>query len=187
MSLTPDERTRGADLAQKLGLRALTRAWQILFKGLSEIGQAGNGLQAAEMVLIRLAYAADLPSPDELIAKLHAASAADAARAPSAPLRGPVAAAAQAPRVAGAGAAPRPRARGRRAQAAAQPRRAITSWWRWPARSATSCSSTRSKRDLSRCRFEVGRIEVALTDSADPAIVSTLSARLKAGPGSPGW
>ncbi|MGV3575863.1 MAG: DNA polymerase III subunit gamma/tau [Devosia sp.] len=69
-SLTPDERSRGRDLAQRLPMRALTRAWQILFKGNEETGRAGNALQAAEMTLIRLAYAADLPSPDEVISKL---------------------------------------------------------------------------------------------------------------------
>ncbi len=37
--LTPDERSRGAELAQKLGLRILTRTWQILSKGLAEIAQ----------------------------------------------------------------------------------------------------------------------------------------------------
>ncbi|MBL8594071.1 MAG: DNA polymerase III subunit gamma/tau, partial [Devosia sp.] len=70
VSLTPDERSRGAQLAQKLGMRALSRCWQILFKGYDEVQQAGNALQAAEMVLVRLAYASDLPTPDELIAKL---------------------------------------------------------------------------------------------------------------------
>ena len=70
-SLTPDERSRGPQLAQKLGMRALSRAWQILFKGLEEVKEAGNGLQAAQMVLVRLAYASDLPSPDELITKLQ--------------------------------------------------------------------------------------------------------------------
>ncbi|HEY0917592.1 DNA polymerase III subunit gamma/tau, partial [Devosia sp.] len=70
VSLTPDERTRGAALAQQLAMRALTRSWQILFKGFDEVSRAGNALQAAEMVLIRLAYAADLPTPDELIARL---------------------------------------------------------------------------------------------------------------------
>src|SRR5690606_20124566 len=53
-SLPPDERTRGKDLAQRLPMRALTRAWQILFKGNEETARAGNGLQAAEMTLIRL-------------------------------------------------------------------------------------------------------------------------------------
>jgi DNA polymerase III subunit gamma/tau len=37
VSLTPDERTRGAALAQKLNMRSLTRTWQILFKGFDEV------------------------------------------------------------------------------------------------------------------------------------------------------
>src|SRR5690606_18239127 len=83
--LTPDERTRGAQFAQRLGLRSLTRTWQILSRGLSEIAQSGNGLQAAEMVLIRLAYAADLPSPDELIEKLTGQGGDAPSPGPSAP------------------------------------------------------------------------------------------------------
>ncbi|MFY8030915.1 MAG: DNA polymerase III subunit gamma/tau, partial [Devosia sp.] len=70
VSLTPDERTRGTELAQKLAMRVLTRTWQILFRGFDEVAKAGNALQAAEMVLIRLAHAADLPTPDELLARL---------------------------------------------------------------------------------------------------------------------
>jgi len=78
VSLTPDERQRGADLAGRLGMRALSRAWQILFKGYEEVTKAGNAVQAAEMVLIRLAYAADLPSPDELIERLQNVAAPSA-------------------------------------------------------------------------------------------------------------
>src|SRR5690606_16716236 len=83
--LTPCERTRVAELAQKLGLRDLTRTWQILSRCLSVIAQSGHGLQAAEMVLIRLAYAADLPSPDELIEKLNSLPP-DSGPAPTAPM-----------------------------------------------------------------------------------------------------
>ncbi|KKB76669.1 DNA polymerase III subunits gamma and tau [Devosia soli] len=84
-SLTPDEKSRGRDLAQRLPMRALTRAWQILFKGNEETARAGNALQAAEMTLIRLAYAADLPSPDEVIAKLSGQVLANAPLSPPAP------------------------------------------------------------------------------------------------------
>lgn len=84
-SLTPDERSRGRDLAQRLPMRALTRAWQILFKGNEETARAGNALQAAEMTLIRLAYAADLPSPDEVIAKLSGQVLANTPLTPPAP------------------------------------------------------------------------------------------------------
>ncbi len=56
-------------MAQKLNIRVLSRTWQILNKGIQEINNAHDAIQAAEMVLIRLAYAADLPTPDELIKK----------------------------------------------------------------------------------------------------------------------
>ena len=52
-------------------LPALTRAWQILLKGISEVQQAQHPAQAAEMVLIRLAYAAELPLPADLIKQLR--------------------------------------------------------------------------------------------------------------------
>ncbi|ASG21761.1 DNA polymerase III subunit gamma/tau [Nitrospirillum viridazoti] len=64
------ERVRGGELAAKLGMPALARAWQILLKGLGEVQQAPVPMQALEMVLIRLAYAADLPSPGDLVRKV---------------------------------------------------------------------------------------------------------------------
>ena len=81
------DRARGAPLAAKLGIPALTRAWQLLLKGLSEAQMAPSPLQAAEMVLVRLAYVTDLPSPAELIRTLESAPATNAAPAavPSAP------------------------------------------------------------------------------------------------------
>ena len=68
--LSPEERGRTAEIAGKLSVAILSRAWQILLKGLEETQKSGNPLAAAEMVLIRLAYTADLPAPDELIRAL---------------------------------------------------------------------------------------------------------------------
>lgn len=194
ISLTPDERTRGAELAQKLAMRALTRTWQILFKGYDEVAGAGNALQAAEMVLVRLAYAADLPSPDELATRLS-----------NAPTSGPVAA------------APVPRGNGGGGGgASASAAQAVRSQRPEPARfeepaaapapqpRPTASASPQSyaelvelagtKRDLlvqhalkSNLRpisFAEGRIEVALVAGADPNIIQTLSARLKLWTGS---
>jgi DNA polymerase III subunit gamma/tau len=64
------DRVRGKPLAEKLGIPALTRTWQLLLKGLSEAQAAPSPLQAAEMVLVRLAYVADLPSPADIIRSL---------------------------------------------------------------------------------------------------------------------
>ena len=68
--LSAEERRRAQSLAERLSLPILARAWQMLLKGLEEVARAPNPAAAAEMVLIRLAYTADLPSPDELIKAL---------------------------------------------------------------------------------------------------------------------
>jgi len=67
---TEEEVTRGTALAARLSMPALGRAWQMLLKGIGEVQAAQNTIAAAEMVLIRLCYAADLPSPGDLVKKL---------------------------------------------------------------------------------------------------------------------
>ncbi len=69
-SVTEVERTRGLDFASKLSVRVLSRAWQILLKGVPEVQTASRPIAAAEMVLVRLAYVADLPTPDEALRAL---------------------------------------------------------------------------------------------------------------------
>ena len=54
-------------MAAKLPVSALTRAWQMLLKGLFEVRDATRPIAAAEMALVRLAYAADLPPTDKLV------------------------------------------------------------------------------------------------------------------------
>jgi len=81
LKLTPDqagsaavaetERVRGADMAKRLSMAALTRCWSMLLKGLAETRAAPSPLQAAEMVLVRLMFAADLPSPAEAVEALR--------------------------------------------------------------------------------------------------------------------
>jgi DNA polymerase-3 subunit gamma/tau len=51
-------------------MRVLSRTWQMLLKGIAEVQSAGRPIAAAEMVLVRIAYAADLPTPDEVIRSL---------------------------------------------------------------------------------------------------------------------
>ena len=82
--LSAEERRRAAALAERLSVAILARAWQMLLKGLEEVARAPNPAAAAEMVLIRLAYTADLPAPDEIITALAAAARQRAgARAPA--------------------------------------------------------------------------------------------------------
>ena len=70
-TISPDERARGQTLAETLGMRALTRMWQMLLKALEEVAAAPNAMMAAEMAVIRLTHVADLPSPEELLRKLQ--------------------------------------------------------------------------------------------------------------------
>ena len=82
-------RTRGVAAAEKLSTRILSRVWQVLLAGNDEVARAGNARAAAEMVLIRLAHLADMPSPEELIKQYDAAPKAPAAASTSS--NGPVA------------------------------------------------------------------------------------------------
>jgi DNA polymerase-3 subunit gamma/tau len=68
--LSLEEKRRAAALGERLSTAILSRAWQMLIKGLEEAANAPNPGAAAEMVLIRLAYTADLPPPDEIIKTL---------------------------------------------------------------------------------------------------------------------
>ncbi len=69
-TISPDERTRGLALAEKLPMRVLTRMWQMLLKALEEVAIAPNAMMAAEMAVIRLTHVADLPTPGDLVKKL---------------------------------------------------------------------------------------------------------------------
>jgi DNA polymerase-3 subunit gamma/tau len=69
-SLSEIERTRGAEFAQSVAVTALSRMWQMLLKGIPETESSSRPAGAAEMVLIRLAHAAHLPSPEEATRRL---------------------------------------------------------------------------------------------------------------------
>jgi len=70
VSLSEAERVRGRAFAAQLSMRVLSRTWQMLLKGISEVQASGRPVAAAEMVLVRIAYAADLPTPDEVLRSL---------------------------------------------------------------------------------------------------------------------
>ena len=65
------ERLRARDFAAKLSMRVLSRMWQMLLKGISEAQAATRPAAAAEMVLVRIAYVADMPTPDEAVRMLE--------------------------------------------------------------------------------------------------------------------
>src|SRR4029077_18601015 len=64
------EAKRAAAMAVKLSVPSLTRAWQMMLKGLIEVRDATRPIAACEMALIRLSYAADLPPTDKLVRDL---------------------------------------------------------------------------------------------------------------------
>ena len=64
------ERASAADLAKRLSMPVLARAWQMLLKGHDEVKSSARPHAAADMVLVRLAYAADLPTPGDLMRRL---------------------------------------------------------------------------------------------------------------------
>lgn len=73
--------------AQALSFPRLSMLWQMLLKGLEEVQAAPVPLQAAEMALLRLCHAADLPDPGALVKQLQEQGAGQAA--PSAPASSP--------------------------------------------------------------------------------------------------
>ncbi len=205
-TVSPDERDRGVALAERLPMRALTRMWQMLLKSLDEVAQAPNAMMAAEMAVIRLTHVADLPSPEDLLRKLHN-SPAPASSPPGGPSGGPSGgsdvrssdrspASARAPSVARpsggapthapapAGAAPRARSSSATALAVA-PDNAL-------ARYATFDSVIaliRQNRDvkllvevettLRLASYAPGRIEFTPTDAAPRDLASRLAQRLQ--------
>ncbi|MCM2397158.1 DNA polymerase III subunit gamma/tau [Rhizobium sp. S95] len=69
-SLSEVERVRGASLADSISVTTLSRMWQMLLKGIPEAENSSRPAGAAEMVIIRLAHAAHLPSPEEAARRL---------------------------------------------------------------------------------------------------------------------
>jgi DNA polymerase III subunit gamma/tau len=102
--LEAGERDRALLLAAEPAMPVLARTWQMLLKGLEEVQNAPAPMQAAQMVLVRLAYVADLPAPADLVQVLTTdePNAPAAGRHPLQPT-----AAIEAPAAADAGPSPR--------------------------------------------------------------------------------
>lgn len=89
-SLSEVERQRAEALAQGLSMPVMARTWQMLLKGLGEVRSAPSALAAAEMILIRLAYATNLPNPIDAVRQVTGAAnaggpAASGSAAPTTP------------------------------------------------------------------------------------------------------
>jgi DNA polymerase III subunit gamma/tau len=178
-ALSEVERVRGAEFAQSLSLPVLTRAWQLLLKGLSEIKDSPRPLAAADMILVRLAYAADLPTPDEALRRLGTLPQGAAAPAPASREPAPV----------GSSASLVSRATGQAVRAAAVPQPESPepglrlSRFEDVVAQAAAARDIQLKmaleRDVRLVRFEEGAIEFALVPNASPQLAPTLMRRLQ--------
>jgi DNA polymerase-3 subunit gamma/tau len=199
-SLTEDERMRGADFAQRLSVRVLSRSWQMLLKAIPEVQSSSRPVSAAEMVLIRIAHAADLPTLDEALKSLAEGSQASpmaprpgGSFAPS-PSGNGVSAVGQTrvPSGPGGGQAmrlvetePKPAAMVQQALPASEPAPAVP-----VASLADIAALADANRDLAfkvllkRCvrlvRVEPGRLDLSLTEDAPKSLLGDLTTRLKA-------
>jgi DNA polymerase-3 subunit gamma/tau len=198
VSLTETERTRGRAFASKLSMRVLSRTWQMLLKGLEEVAAAGRPLAAAEMILVRIAYAADLPTPDEAIRSLGDAArgnGAGVATAPSLSGSSPAAPRAEAPRGAGTTraalasaatlsataavpAASQPAARSETTSAPARALRSFEELIALTGEKRDLSLKSALERDVRLVRFEDGRIEIGLEPSAPKTLTGDLSKKL---------
>jgi DNA polymerase III subunit gamma/tau len=186
------ERVRARDFATKISMRVLSRMWQMLLKGITEVQAATRPAAAAEMVLVRIAYVADMPTPDEAIRMLDpnsgtspivtSSAAPRSAPAPVASMSSSPSRATSAPR-AGAEASARPQmiASAPDAQNAPAALR-ITSFSALVALAGEKrdlLTKAALEADVRLVRMEDGRLEVALERSAARTLINDLSRKLE--------
>ena len=190
VSLSEAERTRGRAFAAQLSMRVLSRTWQMLLKGVAEVPASGRPVAAAEMVLVRIAHAADLPTPDEVVRSLSESGAAPArpqgnggsvqassqGYAPryEAPRGSPRSSAAVSPR-------PAEDPMSRRDEPVAAPTLSINSFAELIALAAEKRDITTKmalERDVRLVRCEDGQLEIALEARAPKTLVHDLQRKL---------
>jgi DNA polymerase-3 subunit gamma/tau len=183
------ERLRARDFAAKLSMRVLSRMWQMLLKGITEVQAATRPAAAAEMVLVRIAYVADMPTPDEAIRMLEqnggaspvigSAAPRGAPAAPSSSMQSPTQRAA--PRT-GAEPSPRPHIAEPMADAQSAPALKLNSFAELIALAAEKrdlMTKAALEADIRLVRIEDGRLEVALERSAARTLINDLSRKLE--------
>lgn len=191
------ERVRAREFAAKLSMRVLSRMWQMLLKGIAEVQIATRPAAAAEMVLVRIAYVADLPTPDEAIRMIEqngggaqvAASASASSRSGSSPSASASASSMSStptrmptsPR-SGAEASARPQMTAPRPETSAAPALLITSFPQLVALAGEKRDimvKAALESDMRLVRIEDGRLEVALERNAARGLVNDLSRKLE--------
>jgi DNA polymerase-3 subunit gamma/tau len=161
------ERSAAGEIAKSLTMGALGRAWTLIMNGYQDVKDSPRPLASLDMAIVKLAYGADLPGPEEALRKLAEGGALPAPRAaPPAPSGGPRAALAPL-----AAPAPAPVPAGPRLQrfedvvALARDRRDIA-------------LLRALEHDMRIVRFEPGRIEFTPTQTAHPTLAQTLGKKL---------
>jgi DNA polymerase-3 subunit gamma/tau len=188
------ERKRARDFATKISMRVLSRMWQMLLKGLAEVRDAMRPAATAEMVLVRIAYVADMPTPDEAIRMIEQGGGASPAAASNAAPRP-----APSSTVSSSAMSASPVRSAPATRASAEP--SIRPQMAAPSQEAQSAPALRvasfpelvalagEKRDLMTkgaleadvrlVRFEDGRLEVALERHAQRTLINDLSRKLE--------
>jgi DNA polymerase-3 subunit gamma/tau len=159
---------------------------------LEEVAAAGRPLAAAEMILVRIAYAADLPTPDEVVRSLSDAARGNGAGVAAAPPPpGPASPRAEAPRgatraafasaatvPAAAPATSQPVARSEASNAPVRLLRSFDELIALAAEKRDLAIKSALERDVRLVRFEDGRIEIGLEPSAAKTLTGELSKKL---------
>lgn len=187
------ERLRARDFAAKISHRVLSRMWQMLLKGIAEVQGATRPAAAAEMVLVRIAYVADLPTPDEAIRMIDqgggttpivtgtaaaraASTSAPVSTASSSPIRS-----AAAPR-SSAEPSMRPQMTVPLPETQGVPARRIASFPELVVLAGEKrdlLTKAALEADVRLVRFEDGRLEVALERSAARTLINDLSRKIE--------
>jgi DNA polymerase-3 subunit gamma/tau len=71
LMLPKDQVSRLTAVGSAVSAGVLSRLWQMLLKAADEVRRAPDAAAAVDMALIRLAYAADLPGPEEALKRLQ--------------------------------------------------------------------------------------------------------------------
>ena len=190
VSLSEAERVRGRAFAKDLSMRVLSRTWQMLLKGVGEVQASGRPVAAAEMVLVRIAYAADLPTPDEVVRSLSEEGGPPARpQGNGGAVSAPAPAQSFTPRYdaprgstrSSAAASPRPAEQPEIGQQQAAPTLSINSFADLIALAAEKRDITAKmalERDVRLVAFEDGQLEIALEPSAPRTFVHDLQRKL---------
>lgn len=180
--------TRAKTMADALPMNALTRSWSLLMKGLSETQIAPDPAAAGEMALIRICFAADLPTPDEALRALKKNSSgmtpSPAPNTTTGPQQAPpVMAQAQAPASPAAMAAPAPRAAPAPVASRAEEVEPVLNNFSDVVRLTGKMRDAKLRTELESyvhlVDFAPGNIELRLHDNAPADLAGRLTQRLK--------